>query len=652
MGLVPAATAEGSKVFDWDVTKRLLGYLKPYRKNVFIAIFGALATVAGYIAGPPLVAFAVDEGILKGHYDYVLFGVISYLIIDSMGHLGFRMQVRNMSFAGQRVIQKLRDELFEHIQRLSLSFFSNYETGKLIARVIGDVNVLREAITWAVVGAVRDILILFGILIAMCFINLALTLIALAVVVVVGLMANAWRIYARKAYILQRETNSANNAELSEAFNAVRVTQAYARQGYNHTRFVKEINQAHLKSSVKAGFIASLFFPGIELVGGVALGALIAIGGSLAISQSISVATLLTFVLYIDQLFFPIRMLAQRYNIFQSVMAAGSKIFALMDAPIDIKDAPDAIDMPPIKGVVRFEDVIFAYPPVQKKEREMLRERRKDEKLAATNGHSGNGHSGNGHTSGNGKHATDEQPTQPNYALRGVTLEVPAGATVALVGHTGAGKSSIIKLLTRFYEVTGGKITIDGIDIRNVKQESLRAQMGIVVQETHLFSGTVMDNIRYGRLTATDEEVIAAATAVGAHDFISKLENGYHTEVQEGGAVLSAGQKQLLSFARALLADPRILILDEATSSIDTQTEKIIQEALKRLLKGRTSFVIAHRLSTITNADLIVVMDHGMIIEQGSHNELLALGGVYRDLYTMAYAKPLEATQLVTRSQN
>jgi ATP-binding cassette subfamily B protein/subfamily B ATP-binding cassette protein MsbA len=625
MGMMGAAVAEADKVFDWAVTKRLLGYLAPYGRNVRTALAGALMTVIGYIVGPPLIGFAVDEGILKGNWQYVLLGVIAYLMLDGAAQLGFHIQVLNMSFAGQRIIQKLRDELFTHIQRLSLSFFSSYETGKLIARVIGDVNVLREAITFAVVGAVRDVLILFGILAAMLFISLPLTLIALVVVAIVTIMANYWRIYARKAYNWQRETNSANNAELSEAFNAIRVTQAYARQVYNYRRFAEQINRAHLKSSLRAAWVASLFFPGIELVGGVALGALIYIGGSLVLEQTISVATLLTFVLYIEQLFFPIRMLAQRYNIFQAVMAAGGKIFALMDTPLDIQDAPDAIELPPIKGHVRFEDVSFAYPPLRVSERHKQ-------------------HGANGDRHDVAERLGDERT--PPVVLRHITLDAPAGATVALVGHTGAGKTSIVKLLARFYEVSEGRITIDGYDIRTVTQESLRRQMGVVTQETHLFSGTVMDNIRYGRLDAPDEDVIEAAKAVGADAFISKLEHGYYTEVREGGALLSAGQKQLIAFARALLADPRILILDEATSNIDTQTERVIQEALRRLLKGRTSFVIAHRLSTIVNADLIVVMDHGMIVEQGTHAELLAKGGLYRDLYTMTYARLLEATSL------
>jgi len=469
-----------------------------------------------------------------------------------------------------------------------MAFFTRYETGRLIARIVSDVSVLREAITFAVVGTFRDSLILIGILIAMILINLPLTMVAFAVLIVLSIIANYWRIYARKTYLVVRETNSAVNAELSEAFNGVRVTQAYDRQAYNYNRFAGEIDMAHRQSNVRASLVAALFFPSIELVGGVATGALIYVGGTLVLRQELSIFTLLTFVLYINQFFFPIRMLAQRYNIFQAVMAAGAKIFYLMDTPIDVKDKPGAGELPQIEGHVKFKNVRFAY---------------------------------NGH--------------KDSEVLRDINVDVPSGYTVALVGHTGAGKSTIVKLISRFYDISNGSLTIDGHEVSEVTQSSLRSQMGVVLQEPYLFSGTVKDNIRYGRLNATDEEIVEAAKAVGAHEFISNLENGYDTEVREGGSLLSAGQKQLISFARALLADPRILILDEATSNIDTQTEKIIQTALERLLQGRTSFVIAHRLSTITAADLILVMDHGEIVERGTHTELLTMGGVYRDLYAM-----------------
>lgn len=576
--------------FDWEVTKRLAGYLAPYKSKIYWAMVMALFSVLSTVAGPPIIGWAVDEGVQNRDLMLVAIGVIVYLIIQGLGAIGFRIQVMLMSVAGQRTIQKLRDDLFAHINYLSIGFFSKYETGRLIARTIGDVNVLREAINWGIVGTFRDALTLIGIILTMVIINLPLTIVSLGVVVILAIVANIWRIYARKTYLRVRETNAKVNTELAEAFNGVRVTQAFDRQSHNYKRFTDDIDMNNRQSNVKATLVAASFFSSIELVGGVATGVMIYVGGMLVLGQELSIFTLLTFVLYIDQLFFPIRMLAQRYNLFQSVMAAGAKIFNLLDKPIEVQDAPDAPALPKIEGHVRFEGVGFSY-----------------------------------------------DDGSDDGVLHNISLNIPAGTTVALVGHTGAGKSTLIKLLMRSYDTKHGRILIDGHDISQVTKKSLRGQMGVVLQETHLFSGTVMDNIRYGRLDATDQEVMDAAKAVGADEFITRLPEGYHTEVREGGALLSAGQKQLLSFARALLADPRILILDEATSNIDTQTEKLIQTALGRLLNGRTSFVIAHRLSTIVNADMIVVLDHGQMIEFGTHQELLAKGGMYRSMYIMAH---------------
>lgn len=573
--------------FDLDIAKRIITYLQPHRRKLYIAVFAMLFSVFANVSGPPLIGYAIDEGIRKRDMRIVGLGVFAYIVIQIMGFIGFRIQLGNMAETGQSIIQTLRDELFDHIQYLSIEFFAKYEAGRLIARVISDVNVIREAITFAVVGSIREILMLIGIIISMIFINIQLTLVAVVVLVILIVIANYWRIYARDAYLAVSDTNAKVNAELSEAFNGVKVTQAFDRQKHNYNRFINDINMESREANVKASFISSLFFPSIELVGGVATGALIFVGGTLVLDESITVGVLLAFILYIDQFFFPIRMLAQRYNLFQAVMASGYKIFKLMDFPISINDTTNASELPNIEGNVKFEDVSFRYSD----EGEMV--------------------------------------------LKNVSLDVPAGSTVAFVGHTGAGKSTMVKLIMRFYDSTFGKVTVDGYNLKEVTQNSLRKQIGVVPQDTNLFAGTVMDNIRYGRLDATDEEIIEAAKAVGAHDFILALENGYESDIMEGGAVLSTGQRQLLAFARALLADPRVLILDEATSNIDTQTERLIQTALERLLVGRTSFVIAHRLSTITSADMIVVMDHGEIIEQGNHQELLELGGVYHKLFTM-----------------
>ena len=573
--------------FDREVTARLLSYLKPQRRELSIALVMMLLSVIANVASPPLIGWAIDEGIRKRDMSVLIFGVCALIVLQLIGFLGFRVQLGTMAIVGQTIIRRLRDQLFDHVQYLSIGFFAEYEVGRLIARIISDVNVVREAVTFAAVGTIREFLMLFGILISMLLINVPLTAVAFTVMIVLLVIANVWRIHARAAYLRVSDANAKVYAELSEAFNGVRVTQAFARQEYNYERFSGQINMATRQATVRAALIAGIFYPTVELVGGVATGTLIFVGGVLVLEERITVGVLLAFILYIQQFFFPIRLLAQRYNLLQSVIASAFRIFKLMDFPAEIRDDVNADELPAIDGRIRFENVSFRYS----REGEMV--------------------------------------------LKDVNLDVAPGSRVAFVGHTGAGKTTMIKLLMRFHDATSGRITVDGHDIRHVTQNSLRRQVSVVPQDTHLFSGSVMDNIRYGRLNASDEEVVAAAKAVGAHHFIVELTDGYLTDIMEGGSLLSTGQRQLLAFARALLADPRVLILDEATSNIDTQTERQIQTALERLLEGRTSFVIAHRLSTITSSDLIVVMDHGEIIEMGSHQELLELEGVYHQLFTL-----------------
>lgn len=581
--------AEGFEEFDWSITRRLLSYVVPHKRRVIISMLLMLLSVGANLSAAPVIGYVIDYGIATNNFQNIGLGILVFMLIQGLGFIGFRLQMLIMATAGQAIIQELRDELFAQLQRLSISFFSTYETGRIIARVISDVNLLRELITWALVGTVRDLLILVGIIVSMLLFNLPLALLSFFIIIVLSIIANVWRIHARKVYLLVRESNANVNSELAEAFNGVRVTQSYTRENFNQQRFIQQINFAHLRNNTKAAMVASLFFTAIEIVGGIALGLIVAVGGTLILDGELTVGVLVMFTVYLEQFFFPIRMLAQRYNLFQAVMAACHKIFDLLDREQEVKDAPAAYDLPTIEGEIHFEDVSFLY----------------------------------------------EKEGQGELILHDIELTVPPKTTVALVGHTGAGKSTLIKLVQRFHDVTAGRITVDGHDLRDVTQKSLRHQMGVVLQETHLFSGSIRDNIRYGRLNATDEEVEKAAQEIGAHDFIERLPRGYETELNEGGTSLSTGQKQLLSLARAYLANPRILILDEATSNIDTKTEKIIQNGLAHLLRDRTSFVIAHRLSTITNADMIVVLEAGEIMEVGSHNELLEHEGIYRRLYTM-----------------
>ncbi|MCY4147444.1 MAG: ABC transporter ATP-binding protein [Chloroflexi bacterium] len=574
--------------FDRGVTSRLFAYLKPHRRELLVAVVAMFFSVVANVASPPLIGWAIDEGIRRRDMSTLLAGVLVFIGLQLLGFIGFRIQLGKMAVIGQTIIRQLRDQLFNHVQFLSIGFFAEYEVGRLIARIISDVNVVREAVTFAAVGSIREVLMLFGIILSMLLINIPLTAVAFSVLMALLAIANVWRIYARAAYLRVSDSNAKVYAELSEAFNGVRVTQAFARQRQNYERFADDINMDSRRANVRAALISGAFFPSVELIGGVATGALIFVGGTLALDEQITVGVLLAFILYIQQFFFPIRLLAQRYNLLQNVIASGYRIFKLMDFPADIGDSLDASDLPPIKGRVRFDDVSFRYT------------------------------------------------SDGELVLKNINLDVPPGATVAFVGHTGAGKTTLVKLIMRFYDATSGRVTVDGHDLRAVTQNSLRRQISVVPQDTHLFSGSVMDNIRYGRLDASDDEVVAAAKAVGAHSFISQMSESYQSDIKEGGALLSTGQRQLLAFARALLANPRVLILDEATSNIDTQTERQIQSALEHLLRERTSFVIAHRLSTITSADLIVVMDHGQIIEMGSHQELLDRRGAYHQLFTLA----------------
>ncbi len=587
------------KGFDPNVSRRLLSTLGPYRWRFFLAMILMLISSSAAVAGPYLVKVALDSGLSAGSLTVLRQTVLLYLLIAIIQWTSTYLRVYLMPRVGQSIIYDLRSRLFEHLQELSLSFYSHYSVGRVITRVINDVGVLREFITWALLAVARDLFALVLIVIVMLSMNVRLSLLTFTVLPIMIWATWVFKKYARENYRQVRAAISWVNSVLAENINGVRVVQAFSREEVNYHQFRDVVNKNNLDTNLRAARIASAYPAVIDLLGGVATALVVWVGGLAVLGSqpggvdAITPGVLVAFLLYINRFFDPIRDLSRRYDSFQSTMAGGERIFALLDAPVEVQDAADAINLPTIQGEVRFEGVSFHY--------------------------------------------SDVSPQEEQLVLDQINIHIPAGQTVALVGETGAGKSTLVKLIARFHDPTQGRVLIDENDLRLVKQHSLRSQMGIVLQDPFLFNGTVAENIRFGRLDASDEEVQAAAQAVGADDFIQRLRLGYQSPVEEGGAVLSGGQRQLISFARALLADPRILILDEATSSVDTQTERLIQDALARLLHGRTSIVIAHRLSTVVNADIILVIHDGRIIEKGNHTELLALGGTYFHLYSSGF---------------
>jgi ATP-binding cassette subfamily B protein/subfamily B ATP-binding cassette protein MsbA len=583
------------KGYDPQLTRRLWGFASVYRWQLVAAVILMLTASLGATAGPYLVSVAIDQGLAAGSQQMLYQSVALYIGAILLQWASMVIRINIMARVGQSVVMDLRNRLFDHLQNLSLNFFSRYSVGRVITRVVNDVEVLREFLTWAMLAIARDLFTLVFILVAMILMNPRLSLVAFAVMPLMWVITVTFRKSARENYRKVRGAISWVNSVLAENINGVRVVQAFARETVNFDRFRDEVNHNHLTTSIKAARIAAAYPSAIDFLGSLAVALVVWLGGRAVLGDSflgieaITPGVLIAFVLYIERFFEPIRDLSQRYDSFQSTMAASERIFGLLDTEPEVQDLPEASDLPQLRGEVKFENVSFHYSD--------------DETLV----------------------------------LKDINLEVKAGQTVALVGETGAGKSTLVKLISRFVDPTVGRVTMDGMDLRQVTQHSLRQQMGIVLQDPFLFNGSVLDNIRFGRLQASEADVEQVARAVGAHDFIVNLPDGYATNVQEGGVILSVGQRQLISFARALLADPRILILDEATSSVDTQTERLIQQALARLLKGRTAFVIAHRLSTVVNADRIIVIEGGEITEQGTHAELLALGGAYFKLYASGF---------------
>jgi ATP-binding cassette subfamily B multidrug efflux pump len=587
---VPQLDEVHAKGYDARVMRKLLSFVRPYWRQMLLAVVLMLLGSAAAVSGPYLVKVALDSGIAQGSLTVLRNTILLYLfaILTQWGVTYLRLNV--MAQVGQSIIYDLRRHLFGHLQELSLNFFSHFSVGRVIVRVINDVGVLREFITWAMLAVARDVFTLVAIILAMLAMNVRLSLLTFTVIPMMVLVTIIFRRKARDTYRQVRAAISWVNSVLAENINGVRVVQAFARQEVNLGKFRDVVNDNNLKINLRAARLTSIFFPSIDLLGMLATALVIWLGGSAVLGERITPGILVAFVLYIERFFNPIRDLSRRYDTFQSTMAGGERIINLLETPKEVEDAPQAVDLPTIRGEVKFENVTYHYPD--------------DDRLV----------------------------------LEEINLHIQPGKTVALVGHTGAGKTTLVKLLARFQDPVKGIVSIDGHDLRHVQQASLRSQLGIVLQDPYLFSGSVRENIAFGRLEAGDDEIEAAARAVGADQFIEQMRYRLDTPVEEGGVMLSVGQRQLVSFARALLADPRILILDEATSSVDTQTEHQIQHALERLLKGRTAFVIAHRLSTVINADLIVVLEDGRIVEQGSHAELLAKRGPYFNLYSMRFA--------------
>ncbi len=587
--LLPDEDNKLGQAYDSRLVRRLLEFLHPYRVKLILAIVLMVTSSLLLILQPAIIGRAVDEGIRNGSLEAARLWTILLLVVAMLVWITDRWRIAIMATVGTSVVADFRSHLFRHLHTLSLSFFNGYSVGRLMSRLIGDISVVERFVIWSITGLFRSFFTLTGIVVAMLLLNWRLALITFTVLPFMAIVTNYWRKHVRIAYRATRQRLSLINGYLNEAITGIRVTKSFTREERNY-QFFNTLNSSYFDANVQASRLSAIFFPSVDFLGSVAAALVVGVGGWLVLGDELTAGTLLAFVLYVDRFFEPIRELAQRYNIFQATMASSERVFNLLDLTPQVKDRPDAQTLPPVSGEVIFDDVSFGY---------------------------------------------DDH----NMILQDVNLTTEPGQRIALVGETGAGKSTIIRLLSRFFDISDGTITIDGHDIRDISQESLRQQMGIVLQDTFLFTGTIEDNIRYGRLDASHDEIVETAQAVGAHDFISNLPNGYQTEVGENGLNLSVGQRQILSFARALLADPKILILDEATSSVDTASEKIIQEAMDTLMTGRTSFVIAHRLSTIVNADQIVVLDHGRIQEQGTHSELLARKGRYYDLYTMQFAQ-------------
>ncbi|MBX5155815.1 MULTISPECIES: ABC transporter ATP-binding protein [unclassified Rhizobium] len=577
------------KAFDGNIVKRIWVFVRPYRRQVLWSVVAVLTFTMMQLLIPLIIRYAIDHGMSPGgNSSALVWSIAAFAIAISINYAASYAQETLVGGVAEDVLFDIRRAMFSHLQRVSLSFMDKTEVGRLMSRLQGDVNSMQEFLETSVLS-VGDIVLLFGIVVVMLYLDFKLGLLTLSVLPVLFIVRLFWLPLARKSFMAAHETNSVANGALAEAIHGVRAVQSMDRQGVNFTLYDDKAH-ANLRTHLTAARYAQVMVPIVDSLTGVAMALVIVVGGARVLNQALDVGVLVAFLFYIQRFFDPIRSLTLQYSVMQRAMASGQRLTEVLDVPVDIKDAPNAKALSrDMDGSVEFNDVVFGYNP---------------------------------------KHPV----------LKHVSFKVNPGETVALVGPTGSGKSSCMSLIHRFYDVQQGQVLVGGHDVRDLTQDSLGAQIAMVLQEPFLFTGTVFENIRYHKAEATREQVIEAAKAVGAHEFVMRLADGYDSILGERGGNLSLGQRQLLSFARALVADAKILVLDEATANIDSYTEMLIQKALVKLLENRTGLVIAHRLATIREADRIIVLQNGEIIESGNHRQLMKNGKLYSKLYNLNYS--------------
>ena len=586
---------ELGQIYNHQVIKRLFPYFRARLRLFLVAMVMMLLYTGTTVAIPRLIADTIDAYVIGGDLSGLNRAGLLLAGVVALNYVGNYTYLRLLGKISQDVLYSLRTGMFDHLQRLSVPFFDRNEVGRIMSRSQNDVNQLQEFLPMVAL-TLGDMLSLVGIVAMMASMNLKLAGVTFVVLPVLLIIMVIWQAYARVAFIQVRQAISVVNSRLQQNISGVRVVQSLNREDLNLRQF-DQVNENHLNANLWAIRLSAFLMPAVDIVTAVALALVVVVGGSMVLDGALLPGALIGFALYVQRFFEPIRSLTMQYTQFQRAMTAGVRIFELLDVKPDVVDLPDAEELPPVRGEIRYEQVSFEYIPGRP-------------------------------------------------VLQDIDLHIKPGQTVALVGQTGAGKTTMVSLLARFYDVTGGRITVDGHDLRDVTRDSVAGQMSMVLQEPFLFSVSVVENIRYRNTDAPMERVITAAKAVGAHDFIMRLGQGYDTILQERGVNLSVGQRQLISFARAVLADPRILILDEATANIDTFTEVLIQRALRDLLKDRTAVVIAHRISTIQNAGLIVVMEHGRVVDAGTHDELLERCTIYARLHSLNFQDEEQPAEL------